>query len=137
MRRINLLISFVLFALGVSAQPISEQEALQKAQRFLQGKNIVSPAKARNLSRGAAGNPYKHLYLFNVVARPIRQRHCQHPCRYGSCRDTRRCQQGLCGPDDVVLVGSIVPVQLLLSARLPRGLRTARDGSDDGFPQIS
>ena len=66
MRRINLLISFVLFALGVSAQPISEQEALQKAQRFLQGKNIVSPAKARSLSRGAAGNPYKHLYVFNV-----------------------------------------------------------------------
>ena len=30
MRKINLLISFVLFALGVSAQPISEQEALQK-----------------------------------------------------------------------------------------------------------
>lgn len=66
MRKINLLISFVLFALGVSAQPISEQEALQKAQRFLQGKNIVSPAKARSLSRGAAGTPYKHLYLFNV-----------------------------------------------------------------------
>ena len=66
MRKINLLIIFVLFALGVSAQPISEQEALQKAQRFLQGKNIVSPAKARSLSRGAAGTPYKHLYLFNV-----------------------------------------------------------------------
>lgn len=66
MRKINLLIIFVLFALGLSAQPISEQEALRKAQRFLQGKNIVSPAKARSLSRDMNGTPYKHLYLFNV-----------------------------------------------------------------------
>lgn len=66
MRKIYLLIIFVLFALGLSAQPVSEQEALQKAQRFLQGKNIVSPAKARSLSRGMNGAPYKHLYLFNI-----------------------------------------------------------------------
>lgn len=66
MRKINLLIIFVLFALGHSAQPISEQEALRKAQRFLQGKNIVSPAKAHSLSRDMNGTPYKHLYLFNV-----------------------------------------------------------------------
>ena len=66
MRKINLLIIFVLFALGLSAQPISEQEALRKAQRFLQGKNIVSPAKAHSLSRDMNGTPYKHLYLFNV-----------------------------------------------------------------------
>ena len=66
MRKNNLLIIFVLFALGLSAQPISEQEALRKAQRFLQGKNIVSPAKARSLSRDMNGTPYKHLYLFNV-----------------------------------------------------------------------
>ena len=66
MRKIYLLIIFVLFALGLSAQPISEQEALQKAQRFLQGKNIISPAMAHSLSRGMNGTPYKHLYLFNV-----------------------------------------------------------------------
>ena len=61
MRKIYLLIIFVLFALGLSAQPISEQEALRKAQRFLQGKNIVSPAKAHSLSRDMNGTPYKHL----------------------------------------------------------------------------
>ena len=33
----------LLLMLGAHAQPISEQEALQKAQQFLQGKNIVSP----------------------------------------------------------------------------------------------
>ena len=66
MRKIYLLIIFVLFALGLSAQPISEQEALQKAQRFLHGKNIISPAMAHSLSRGMNGTPYKHLYLFNV-----------------------------------------------------------------------
>ena len=66
MRKIDLLIIFVLFALGLSAQPISEQEALQKAQRFLHGKNIISPAMAHSLSRGMNGTPYKHLYLFNV-----------------------------------------------------------------------
>ena len=65
MRKICILI-FVLFALGLSAKPISEQEAFEKAQHFLQGKSIVSPVKARSLSRGMNEAPYKHLYLFNV-----------------------------------------------------------------------
>jgi len=43
MRKTTLLFLMML-VLGVSAQPISEQEALQKAQQFLQGKNIVSPS---------------------------------------------------------------------------------------------
>ena len=54
----------MMLALGVSAQPISEQEALQKAQQFLQGKNIVCPQG--HLRRAAKAHPYKHLYLFNA-----------------------------------------------------------------------
>ena len=50
--------------IGANAQPISEQEALQKAQQFLQGKNIVCPQG--HLRRAAKAHPYKHLYLFNA-----------------------------------------------------------------------
>ena len=51
---------------GLQAQPVSEQEALQKAQRFLQEKNIASSVKTVRTRSSAQGNPYKHLYLFNA-----------------------------------------------------------------------
>ena len=53
----------MMLVLGASAQPISEQEALQKAQQFLHGKTIVSTEPAGALRRAANDNPYKHLYL--------------------------------------------------------------------------
>ena len=65
MRKTTLLFLMML-ALGVSAQPISEQEALQKAQQFLQGKNIVSPVSQGQLRRATTAHPYQHLYMFNV-----------------------------------------------------------------------
>lgn len=58
-----ILLYLMLLVLSVSAQSVSEQEALQKARKFLQGKNIVSAAP---LHRAATANPYKHLYLFNA-----------------------------------------------------------------------
>lgn len=65
MRKSFLTTVMMLLALGLSAQPISEQEALEKACQFLQGKNFVSPGK--NITRsGQEENPFKHLYLFNV-----------------------------------------------------------------------
>lgn len=64
--RKHTLFLLMLFVLGVSAQPISEQEALQKAQRFLKGKNFVTSGSQRQLRRAARVNPYQHLYLFNV-----------------------------------------------------------------------
>ena len=54
----------LVLVIGTNAQPISEQEALQKAQQFLQGKNIVS--SQGHLRRAAKAHPYKHLYLFNA-----------------------------------------------------------------------
>lgn len=50
----------------LSAQPISEQEALQKAQRFLKGKSMVSLDKAANTRGSVNVKPFKHLYLFNA-----------------------------------------------------------------------
>ena len=55
----------MMLVLGVNAQPISEQEALQKARQFLQGKNIVSPSQGQ-IRRATKAHPYQHLYLFNV-----------------------------------------------------------------------
>jgi len=65
MRKVYLLLA-LFFVTGLSAQPISEQDALQKAQDFLRGKSIVTSSKASSLRRSASANPYKHLYLFNV-----------------------------------------------------------------------
>lgn len=62
--RKSVLFVIMMLVLGAYAQPISEQEALQKAQQFLQGKNIVSPQG--HLRRAAKAHPYKHLYLFNA-----------------------------------------------------------------------
>ena len=64
--RKSTLFFLMLIALCVSAQPISEQEALKKAQQFLQGRNIVSAGAQGQLRRAAKTHPYKHLYLFNA-----------------------------------------------------------------------
>ena len=64
--RKSTLFFLMMLVLGASAQPISEQEALQKAQQFLHGKTIVSTEPAGALRRAANDNPYKHLYLFNT-----------------------------------------------------------------------
>ena len=63
--RKSALLFLTLLVLSVSAQPISEQEALQKARQFLQGKNIVRPSQGQ-IRRAAKARPYQHLYLFNV-----------------------------------------------------------------------
>ena len=64
--RKSTLFFLMMLVLGASAQPISEQEALQKAQQFLQGKNIVSPVSQGQLRRATTAHPYQHLYMFNV-----------------------------------------------------------------------
>jgi len=54
-------------ALGLNAQPLSEQEAMKKARQFFQGKEVVSldePARARGSQEA---KPFKHLYLFNAA----------------------------------------------------------------------
>ena len=56
----------MMLVVGLSAQPISEQEALQKAQRFLKGKSMVSLDKAANTRGSVNVKPFKHLYLFNA-----------------------------------------------------------------------
>lgn len=61
--RKSVLLYLILLVLSVSAQPVSEQEALQKARNFLKGKNFVNNAQ---LTRSVTANPYKHLYIFNA-----------------------------------------------------------------------
>ena len=66
MKRQFTILGMMMLVVGLSAQPISEQEALQKAQRFLKGKCVVSLDEAANTRSSVKERPYKHLYLFNA-----------------------------------------------------------------------
>ena len=66
MRRSILTFVTLLSMLGLSAQPISEQEAFEKARRFFNGKTVVSLNQKAAVRGSASERPYKHLYLFNA-----------------------------------------------------------------------
>lgn len=64
MKRYLLLIPCLLLSMTITAGWISEQQALQEAQRFMPGKKF----EQRHLARGAASSVAKNLYVFNVEA---------------------------------------------------------------------
>ena len=61
MRRSILTFVTLLSMLGLSAQPISEQEAFEKAQRFFKGRTVVSLNQKAAVRGSASERPYKHL----------------------------------------------------------------------------
>ena len=65
MRKICLLITLC-FALGTFAQRVSEAQALQKAQAFLQGKSFSKTNKARSVMGQSQTTPFENFYIFNV-----------------------------------------------------------------------
>lgn len=65
MRKICLFITLC-FALGVFAQRVSEAQALQKAQAFLQGKSFSKTNKARSVMGKSQTTPFDNFYIFNV-----------------------------------------------------------------------
>ena len=66
MKRLLLLSLSLLAAIVTSATRITEQEALQRAQQFLQGKAISTPQQALSLKRAIRHNSFQNLYIFNV-----------------------------------------------------------------------
>lgn len=66
MERKLLLLLTCLFALTASAERINEQQALEKARQFMQGKVINAPQKARSVRRAQASAELQDLYIFNV-----------------------------------------------------------------------
>lgn len=66
MERKLLLLLTCLFALTASAERINEQQALEKARQFMQGKVLNAPQKARNVRRAQASSELQDLYIFNV-----------------------------------------------------------------------
>ena len=61
-----LLLLTSLFALTVSAERINEQQALEKARQFMQGKVLNSAHQTRNVRRASASSQLQNLYIFNV-----------------------------------------------------------------------
>ena len=64
MRKVLLLTFGILACLKLTAKQITEQEALQKAQQFMQGKILTTPQKSRSMKRAATA--HQSLYVFNV-----------------------------------------------------------------------
>ena len=62
-RRLLLLVSLFVFAV-LHAHQVTEQEALQKAQQFLQGAEFTH--KAKKLAKRAQARPNQSFYIFNV-----------------------------------------------------------------------
>lgn len=62
-RRLLLLVSLFVFVV-LHAHQVTEQEALQKAQQFLQGKQFIH--KAKKLAKRAQARPNQSFYIFNV-----------------------------------------------------------------------
>ena len=63
-KRYLLLIPCLLLSMAITAGKISEQQALQEAQRFMPGKKFEQP----QLARGAERSVERSLYVFNVEA---------------------------------------------------------------------
>ena len=63
-KRYLLLIPCLLLRMAITAGKISEQQALQEAQRFMPGKKFEQP----QLARGAERSVERSLYVFNVEA---------------------------------------------------------------------
>ena len=73
MKKVFLFLAYILPATGLFAQHVTEEQALQKAQAFMQGKVINSangrngaPAKPRAMKRVAQATQSDALYIFNV-----------------------------------------------------------------------
>lgn len=67
MRKRNLLLIIcLLISVMMSAEGITEQQALEKAQQFMQGKTFKQHKAARGMKRVARVPELKRLYVFNV-----------------------------------------------------------------------
>ena len=66
MKRRLLLLLTCLLALTVGAERINEQQALEKAQQFMQGKVLNTAQQPRHVRRAMASSELQNLYIFNV-----------------------------------------------------------------------
>lgn len=66
MKRILSLFICLLVVIASFAAKITEEQALQRARQFLQGKSIASPQKARSLRRAVRDNGFQNFFIFNV-----------------------------------------------------------------------
>ena len=66
MNRLTLFLIGFFVALSAFAGKVTEQEAMQKAQQFLQGKQIIHKDKAKKLVKRAQSHLNQAFYIFNV-----------------------------------------------------------------------
>lgn len=67
MRKLSLLFMGVLATIvTASAQKVTEQQALQKAQQFMQGKTFTTTGKARHIKSAAQTMSSRNFYVFNA-----------------------------------------------------------------------
>ena len=66
MKRLTLLLTGIIICLMANGREVTEQQALEKAQRFLQGKQLMQKSKARSIRRVAQISQSHAYYVFNV-----------------------------------------------------------------------
>lgn len=66
MNRLTLFLIGFFVALSAFAGKVTEQEAMQKAQQFLQGKQIIHKDKVKKLAKRAQSHLNQTFYIFNV-----------------------------------------------------------------------
>lgn len=66
MKRLTLLLTGIIICLMANGREVTEQQALEKAQRFLQGKQLIQKSKARSIRRVAQISQSHAYYVFNV-----------------------------------------------------------------------
>lgn len=66
MKKYLLLLLTLVFAMASYADKVTEQQALQKAQRFFKDKQIVSKSLTRSMTRGDQSASQEDFYVFNA-----------------------------------------------------------------------
>ena len=67
MRKFYLLLTVLFASLSAGAQQVTEEQALQKAQAFMKGKQLKSSTNVRSLSRARSkASQTESMYVFNV-----------------------------------------------------------------------
>ena len=66
MKRLTLLLTGIIICVMANCREVTEQQALEKAQRFLQGKQLMQKSKARSIRRVAQISQSHAYYVFNV-----------------------------------------------------------------------
>ena len=67
MKRLPLLLLSLFMAITMNADPITKQQALQKAQQFMPGKSFAPEQMARKVLGKTSATTTQSLYVFNIV----------------------------------------------------------------------